>query len=94
MTCGLYGILPACYEVTSTLSVPPGQIATSRGGFADVWRLTDEKDNRKVFAVKFLRVYEKDPVDKINKVCFPSRTGLRVEKLTGDALSSGIARKL
>ena len=61
-------VLPTCYEITSALSVPPGRLPTSRGGFADVWRLTDEKDANKVFAVKILRVYEEDPVDTINKV--------------------------
>ena len=60
--------------------MPPGQIPVSRGGFADVWRLTDEKDGSKVFAVKSLRVYQEDPVEKINKVwSFTSRTGLRVD---------------
>jgi len=48
--------------------MPPGRLPTSRGGFADVWRLTDEKDDKKVFAVKSIRVYEEDPVDRINKV--------------------------
>jgi len=39
-----------------------------------VWRLTDETNADLVFAVKSLRVYEKDPVEKINKVWyFPLR---------------------
>jgi len=64
----LYGILPASYEVTSTLRASPGQLPFSHGGFADVWRITDEKDHDKVIAVKTLRRYEQDSVEKIKKV--------------------------
>ena len=66
-TCGLYGILPASYTVTSALT-SPGQRAFASGGFSDVWRLTDENNHDLVFAVKSLRVYEQDPFEKINKV--------------------------
>jgi len=65
-TCGLYGILPASYTIPYPLS-KPGQRAFASGGFPDVWRLTDPRDTKVVFAVKSLRVYEQDPVDKINK---------------------------
>ena len=82
-TCGLYGILPTSYEVTSVLTIPPGRRPSAGGGFADVWRITDEKDGGEgeVFAVKALRVYEQDPVDKIRKAwSFSSRDGLRVDR--------------
>ena len=66
-TCGLYGILPTSYEVTSTFG-KPGKRAFASGGFADVWRISDERNRDKMFAVKSLRVYEKDSTEKINKV--------------------------
>jgi len=66
-TCGLYGILPTSYVVPFTLT-KPGNRPFASGGFADVWRLTDEETQDQVFAVKSLRVYEVDPVEKINKV--------------------------
>ena len=66
-TCGLYGVLPSSYTIPYPLS-KPGQRAFASGGFADVWRLTDPRDTKVVFAVKSLRVYEQDPVEKINKV--------------------------
>ncbi|KAF9789413.1 kinase-like domain-containing protein [Thelephora terrestris] len=65
-TCGLHGILPSSYEVTRPLS-KPGPRAFASGGFSDVWKLTDTRDDSVVFAVKTLRVYEQDPADKINK---------------------------
>ena len=66
-TCGLYGILPASYTITFPLS-KPGQRPIASGGYKDVWRLTDEADPERVFAVLSLRVYEQDSVEKINKV--------------------------
>ena len=66
-TCGLYGLLPTSYTITFSLS-KSGQRAFASGGFTDVWRLTDETDPKRVFAVKSLRVYDQDPVEKINKV--------------------------
>ena len=65
--CGLYGIFPASYTVTSMLA-EPGQQAFASGRFSDVWRLTGEKNHELVFAVKSLRVRWQDPVEKINKV--------------------------
>lgn len=65
--CGLYGILPTSYVVTSTLT-KPGTRAFTSGGFADVWRVIDENDHNRVFAVKSFRVYEHDPIERINKV--------------------------
>jgi len=77
-TCGLYGILPTSCEITFTPTKPPGQRAFASGGFADVWRVTDEKNTDLVFAVKSLRVYEQDPVEMINKVwCFPIRDSIK-----------------
>jgi hypothetical protein len=66
-TCGLHGVLPTSHIVTFTLSRPRGRSFAS-GGFSDVWKLTDEEHHDRVFAVKSFRVYEQDPVDKINKV--------------------------
>ena len=70
-TCGLYGILPASYTVTSVL-IKLGKYPFTNGGFADVWRLADEENHELVFAGKSLRVYERDPFEKINKVRSPS----------------------
>jgi len=74
-TCGLYGILPTSYEVPFTLNInKPRQRPFASGGFSDVWRVTDERNTDLVFAVKSLRVYEKDPAEKINRVwCFSIR---------------------
>ena len=66
-TCGLYGILPTSYTITHLLS-RPGPRAFAWGVYCDVWRLSDEQNPKKIFAVKVLRVYEQDPFDKINKV--------------------------
>ena len=66
-TCGLYGILPTSHTVPFKLT-KPGQRPFASGGFSDVWRLNDERNQDQVFAVKSLRVYEVDPVEKINKV--------------------------
>ncbi|KAF9789396.1 kinase-like domain-containing protein [Thelephora terrestris] len=65
-TCGLYGVLPDSYTITYSLSKSPNQRPFANGGFCDVWRIADETD-KKTYAVKSLRVYEEDPVDKINK---------------------------
>ena len=65
-TCGLQGILPDSYTITYSLSKPSGK-PFSKGGFSDVWKVTDEK-NEQVFVVKVLRVSEEDPVEKVNKV--------------------------
>ena len=65
-TCGLYGILPASYVVPFTLSKPVRRPFSS-GGFSDVWKFT-EKNNDRAFAVKSLRIYEQDPIERINKV--------------------------
>ena len=46
----------------------PGQRPFASGRFSDVWRVTDERNQDQVFAVKSLRVYEVDPIYKINKV--------------------------
>jgi hypothetical protein len=67
-TSGFYGIIPDSYTIAHPLS-KPGPRAFASGGFSDVWRLHHEQDPNVTFAVKSLRVYEKDPVDKINKVC-------------------------
>ena len=76
-TCGLYGILPTSYEVTSTLNRPRYGRPFASGGFSDVWKVTDEKNSDLVFAVKALRVYEQDPIEKINKVwCFSIRDAI------------------
>ena len=68
-TCGIYGTLPSSYTLTYPLS-KPGERPFAPGGFSDVWRLADETNNT-AYAVKKLRVYEQDPVDKINKVRSP-----------------------
>ena len=66
-TCGIYGILPTSHVAPFTLN-KPGQRPFASGGFSDVWRVADERNQDQVFAVKSLRVYEVDPVEKINKV--------------------------
>ncbi|KAF9646888.1 kinase-like protein [Thelephora ganbajun] len=65
-TCGLYGILPTSYAVTCTLS-KPGKRPLASGGFADVWKFLDEDNHDHVFAVKSLRVCERDDTNEINK---------------------------
>lgn len=65
-TCGLYGILPACYEITFALSKHSLRRPFASGGCADVWKYWDEKGQ--VFGVKSLRTYEHDPVEEINQV--------------------------
>ncbi|KAF9649193.1 kinase-like protein [Thelephora ganbajun] len=57
---------PTSYALACTLS-KPGKRPLASGGFADVWRLTDEGNHDHVFAVKSFRVYELDDTDKINK---------------------------
>jgi hypothetical protein len=71
MTCGLHGILPVSYAVTSSLGVP-GKQPFASGGFSDVWKLTDKGNHDQAFAVKSLRVYEQDYPDVINKVRGPT----------------------
>ena len=78
-TCGLYGIIPTSYTITQPLS-KPGPRAFASGGFSDVWRLTHQHNPNMTFAVKSLRVYEKDPVEKINKV----RSSRQTELACGD----------
>ena len=46
----------------------PGTRPFASGGFTDVWRIIDENDHNRVFAVKSFRVYEHDPVERIHKV--------------------------
>ena len=66
-TCGLYGILPASYEIPFALGKPgPCLRPFASGRYGDVWRCTDEKGQ--VFGVKSLRIYEQDPIEKVNKV--------------------------
>lgn len=68
-TCGLYGILPDSYTIPSNLTKPgPRQRPFASGGFSDVWKLPEERNQDRIFAVKSLRVYEQDPSEKINKV--------------------------
>ena len=67
----MHGILPTSFAVASSLGVT-GKRPFASGGFSDVWKVTDGRDHDQVFAVKSLRVYEQDPVDKINKVQRPS----------------------
>ena len=69
-TCGLHRVLPTSHTVKFTLSRPRGR-PPFFGGFADIWKVTDEEHRDQVFAVKALRLYEQDPVDKINKVRGP-----------------------
>lgn len=66
-TSGIYGILPASHTVTFPLS-KPGPRCFSSGGFTDIWKLEDETDRSRIFAVKSFRVCEQDPVENINKV--------------------------
>jgi adenine specific DNA methylase Mod len=65
-TCGIYGILPTSHVVSFKFTKLQRLFASGR--FSDVWRLTDETNQDQVFAVKSLRVYEVDPVERINKV--------------------------
>ncbi|KAF9646875.1 kinase-like protein [Thelephora ganbajun] len=52
--------------VTFTLSKPASRCSAS-GAFSDVWRLTGEDNGDRVFAAKFLRVFDHDTVEEINK---------------------------
>ena len=66
-TCGLNGIIPTSYTFTQPLNrIGPRPFATV--GFSDVWRFIHQHNPNMAFAVKSLRVYDKDPVEKINKV--------------------------
>jgi len=65
-TCGIYGVLPTSHTVRFKFT-KPGQRPFASGGFSDVWRVSDERNRDRMFAVKSLRVYEVDPVEKINK---------------------------
>ena len=65
-TCGIYGIIPT----SCTVSFPFSKLDRrpfALGRFSDVWRLTDERNQNLVFAVKSLRVHEQDLFEKINK---------------------------
>ena len=77
-TSGLYGILPNSHVIPFTLNKTSKRPFAS-GGFSDVWRLTDEKSPNLAFAVKALRVYEKDPLEKVNKV----RRKMRTDSIKG-----------
>lgn len=66
-TCGLCGVLPVSYTIVHPLS-KPGLRPFASGGFSDVWKVTHEHNPNMAFAIKSLRVYERDPVEKINKV--------------------------
>ena len=65
-TCGICEMLPTSHEVPFMLKNPDRQRPLVQGGFSDVWKLSDERDQDQVFAVKKLRVYGEDK--KINKV--------------------------
>jgi len=67
-TCGLNGILPTSYTVSFVDKPGKRQRPYASGGFADVWKLADKTNQDVVFAVKSLRVFEVDPVEKIYKV--------------------------
>ena len=66
-TCGIYGILPTSHVVPFTLSKPGIRPFAIRGS-SDIWKLTDEKNQDQVFAVRSYRMYERDPVERIYKV--------------------------
>jgi len=66
MTCGIYGVFPTCYKVTSALK-PVHKRASTNGGFADVWRYIDEQNHDLVFAVKHIRASQED-AERIQKV--------------------------
>ena len=61
--CGIYGLLPDSHKVKSTLTT--SQHAIASGGFSDIWKATNEKDE--VFAVKVLRMYQ-DNAAQVKKV--------------------------
>ena len=66
-TCGLYGVLPTSHTIPFTLE-KPGPRSIESGSFYDVWRVADEANPDRVFAVKSFRVYEQDPAENIYKV--------------------------
>ena len=67
--CGIYGLLPDSHKVKSTLTT--SQHAIASGGFSDIWKATDEKNE--VFAIKVLRMYENN-ASQVTKVRQYSRS--------------------
>ena len=63
--CGTYGLLPPSHIVSEKLTLISEHPFAS-GGFADVWEARGESGQ--IFAVKKLRVYSNDPIDRVNKV--------------------------
>jgi len=72
-TCGLYGILPASYVFAGKLSKPDQRPFPYSVNF-DIWRLTVNKHQDQVFAVKSLRFCGGDPVEKLTEVRTRGRT--------------------
>jgi len=66
-TCGLYGIFPTSHVFPFKLS-KPGRRPFASGRFTDVWRLVDEENRDRVFAIVEPRVYEVDSIEKINEI--------------------------
>lgn len=61
--CGIYGLLPESHKVKWALRT--GRHAVASGGYSDVWRA--ENENREVFAIKVLRMYE-NSAEQVKKV--------------------------
>jgi hypothetical protein len=60
-------MLPASYEVSSTLGKSGEQLFAS-SGCSDVWKVVCGKDGDLVFSVKSFRIYERDYIQKIRWV--------------------------
>lgn len=68
-SCGIYGILPVSYCVPPDLTlVTTGKIKRpfASGGFADVWKAENNKGQ--MFAIKSLRMYQRDDLARAKKV--------------------------
>ena len=65
MACVTYGLLPHSHIVSGKLTLI-GTSPFASGGSADVWEARGEGGH--TFAVKVLRVYEGDPIERVNKV--------------------------
>ena len=66
-TCQRYGILPASYEITFTLTELRGEPFRSNH-FSDLWKLASVDDPNRVFAVKSFHMLGHHSPETMNKV--------------------------